>query len=142
MMPREILERGCSILDPVMVPAGFRFAFRDEGTGSGGNYAWGEYVRDDRRLELHFRYSLGLVTYHAAGEIVAHEHLMAAIVGRLHATRYPGFSADPLAGFEDLKADLSEHGKVFLAEKNDDAFRLAAHRAKTFAAKKGLAALP
>lgn len=68
MTPREVLERGVAILDSVLAPAGFRFVLREEGRGSGGDFAWGEYVRGERRLELHYRYSLGNVVYHAAGQ--------------------------------------------------------------------------
>jgi hypothetical protein len=140
MTPRDILMCGKAILDTVLVPAGFHFEFREEDKGSGGAFAWGEFVGNGRRLELHFRHSLGLVAYHAAGERVAHEHLMAAVVGRLHATAYPGFSEEPLSGFENLRADLIAHGRVFLAG-TDEEFRNAARVAQTFAARKGFAAL-
>ena len=139
-MPRDILMRGATILEPVLGPAGFKFEFREADKGSGGFFAWGEFVGNGRRLELHFRESLGMVTYHAAGATVAHEHLMAAIVGRLHATAYPGFSKEPLSGFEDLRADIAAHGTVFLTG-SDDEFRAVARVAQAFAARKGLAAL-
>jgi hypothetical protein len=105
MNPRTILQQGTTILDAVLVPRGFGFEFRSEGLGSGGTFAWGEYVRDDRRLELHFRYSLGLVTYHAAKFTLDHAQYMAAL-GAARRAAYPGFSNDPLDAFRDLSYDL------------------------------------
>jgi hypothetical protein len=66
MTPREILLRGKEELDPLLTPQGFYFEFRSEGPSSGGPFAWGEFVRGDRRLELHFRDSLGLVRLYKA----------------------------------------------------------------------------
>src|SRR5262245_53172019 len=105
MNPRTTLRRGAAILDAVLVPRGFRFEFRGHDLGSGGEFAWGEYVRGDRRLELHFRYSLGLVTYHAAELTLDHSRYMAAL-GAAERAAYPGFSNDPLAAFRDLAHDL------------------------------------
>lgn len=58
MTPKETLLAGVNVLDSVLRRAGFVFEFREEDRGSGGDFAWGEYVRDNRRLELHCRYSL------------------------------------------------------------------------------------
>ena len=80
------------ILEPVLSPHGFRFEFRDAGKGAGGFFAWGEFVRRDRRLELHYRLSLGLVMYHALGKKVSHEAYMREL-GRWENHRYPGFSS-------------------------------------------------
>jgi len=107
MNPRTILEQGTAILDPVLLPRGFRFQFRGEDVGSGGAFAWGEYVRGDRRLELHFRYSLGLVTYHIGDLALAHTLYMVAL-GVAKEAAYPGFSDDPLAAFRDLSHDLEQ----------------------------------
>ena len=68
--PKQTLLAGVGILDSVLSPYGFVFEFRDEGIGAMGPFAWGEFVRGDRRLELHYRYGLGLVTYHADGKQV------------------------------------------------------------------------
>lgn len=61
--PEELLLRGVEILNPSMAAHGFVFGFGASGKGSGGLAAWGEFVRGARRLELNFRYSLGLVCY-------------------------------------------------------------------------------
>jgi hypothetical protein len=103
--PKEALLDGAKILDAVLLPKGFRFQFRKEGKGSGGNFACGEFVREDRRLELHFRQSLGLVRYHVGDQSAFHESYMREL-GGWDQCRYPGFSEDPAAAFHDLAHDL------------------------------------
>ena len=103
--PKEALLDGAKILDAVLLPKGFRFQFRKEGKGSGGNFACGEFVREDRRLELHFRQSLGLVRYHVGDQSAFHESYMREL-GGWDQCRYPGFSEDPAAAFQDLAHDL------------------------------------
>ena len=103
--PKEALLDGAKILDAVLLPKGFRFQFREEGKGSGGNFACGEFVREDRRLELHFRQSLGLVRYHVGDQSAFHESYMREL-GGWDQCRYPGFSEDPAAAFHDLAHDL------------------------------------
>jgi hypothetical protein len=103
--PKEILCAGSVILEPVLSPHGFRFEICDAGKGAGGFFAWGEFVHCDRRLELHYRFSLGLVTYHAAGKKVSHKAYMREL-GRWGNHRYPGFSSGYLDDFHDLVHDL------------------------------------
>jgi hypothetical protein len=103
--PKQALLDGAKILDAVLLPKGFRFQFRKEGKGSGGNFACGEFVREDRRLELHFRQSLGLVRYHVGDQSAFHESYMREL-GGWDQCRYPGFSEDPAAAFHDLAHDL------------------------------------
>lgn len=103
--PKEALLDGAKILDPVLLPKGFQFQFRKEGKGSGGNFALGEFVREDRRLELHFRQSLGLVRYQVGSQSASHESYMREL-GVRDQCRYPGFSEDPAAAFHDLAHDL------------------------------------
>jgi hypothetical protein len=74
--PKEALCNGATILSPTLVSNGFAFHFRNEESGSGGKSAWGEFVRRDRRLELHFRHSLGLVRYHVRKWNASHETYM------------------------------------------------------------------
>ncbi|MGA2222638.1 MAG: hypothetical protein ABSH21_12850 [Verrucomicrobiia bacterium] len=85
------------------------------GSSSGGAFAHGEFVRGDRKLELHFRWSLGLVTYHIGAQKLAHEDYMRALLGRSSASHYPGFSDDALATFEALRQDLVEHCSDFVS---------------------------
>jgi len=140
MQPSDWLQRGVEILAPVLTPCGFEFRAGEADTGSGGPFATGTFVRADRRLEVHFRWSLGLVSYHAAGHTVSHESFMAAVIGRRHASHYPGFSDDPLQAFRDLALDLRESAGVFL-NGSDDEFRSVAVRAEQIAVVRGLNAL-
>jgi hypothetical protein len=103
--PKRSLTAGATILAPLLGSHGFTFEFRDEGRGSGGFFAWGEFVREERRLELHFRHSLGLVTYHVGPLHARHETYMKEL-GVLGRNQYPGFSDDPLDGFRHLANDL------------------------------------
>lgn len=103
--PKEALLAGVKVLDGVLRPSGFAFVFRDEGRGSGGPFSWGEYLRGNRRLELHFRQSLGLVTYHVSALGASHEAYMRGL-GVWGQCRYPGFSDEPMSAFSNLAADL------------------------------------
>jgi len=75
----EILVDGRTILDPVLEPHGFVFEAEREGASSGGAFGSASYRRGDRRLELHYRFSLGLVRYHVGSEFLPHEDLMYAV---------------------------------------------------------------
>ena len=105
ILPLQQLNAGVSILLASLQPAGFTFHLRETGKGSGGNFAWGEFVRLDRRLELHFRHSLGQVQYHVGEHSVRHEPYMREL-GVWSDCRYPGFSDEPLQVFRDLEHDL------------------------------------
>lgn len=109
----EIIQRGADILSPALVPHGFQFKVVSSGNASGGVFAHGEFVRSERRLELHFRYSLGLVTYHIAELSLAHDDYLRALLGRSRAGHYPICSEEPLAAFEALRQDLVEHCSDF-----------------------------
>jgi hypothetical protein len=72
--------------------------------GSGGAFATGRFTRGDQYLELHFRRSLGLVTYGWGGSVLSHADYLAG----LEVTgAYPGYSADALDGFRHLAQDLA-----------------------------------
>ncbi len=104
-------------LAEVLGPAGFEFVQTEDGDGSGGPFASGEFLRGDRRLELHVRSSLGLVRYHFGEESLSHEDLVRG-VRALEAIstegQYPGFSNDPMAGFRHLRNDIDRFGAIFL----------------------------
>ncbi len=104
--PKDVLKKGVKLLKPLLRSKGFRFRFGRAGKGSGGLYAWGEFVRKDRRLELHFRYSLGLVRYHVGQDSASHESYMREL-NVWDQCEYPGFSDDPMDGFARLAHDLS-----------------------------------
>jgi hypothetical protein len=112
---REILQQGADILVPALVPHGFQFSMVISGRGSGGAFAHGEFVRGNRKLDLHFRYSLGLVTYHIGALSLAHNDYMRALLGRSGASHYPSFSEEPLAAFVALRQDLVEYCSDFLS---------------------------
>jgi hypothetical protein len=137
--PKEALFEGVKIIGPLMASNGFTFHFRDEGSGSGGKFAWGEFVRKDRKLELHFRHSLGLVRYHVRKASVSHEAYMREL-GVWAQCRYPGFSDNPMDAFHDLAHDLQfaddflsgrgeSVGRAFAMEKIDASSRKAEHMA-------------
>jgi hypothetical protein len=141
MNPKQILQRGCEVLDPIMTRHGFTFVEGLSGQGCGGLYASGEYVRGDRRLGLFFRYSLGLVTYHIGELSLPHLEYMRALLGRNGENQYPGFSDDPLDGFRHLKHDLENFCTDFLSGTGDE-FKVCVERAAEQAKIKGFAALP
>ncbi len=122
--PRTLLALGREILDPVLEAAGFSFVARDSGKGSGGHYARADYRRGDRRLELHFRRSLGLVRYHVGSASLAHVEYVDAVAGPGAPRDYPGFSDDPRDGFRHLRADLERYGSTFLEGPDEDFLRL------------------
>ena len=112
--PTEIMKSGAAILSPLLTSYGLHFRIGPEGRGSGGLSCEAEFSDGVRVLELHFRYSLGLVTYHRAGQKVSHRAYMKAL-GIADACAYPGFSDDPLDGFRHLRSDLERFGDDFLA---------------------------
>jgi hypothetical protein len=116
----QVLNQGVLLLEPLLVSHGFSLVHGDSGEGSGGRFAICEFRRGDRRLEFHFRYSLGLVTYHLGGMSLSHESFMWSVLGRRHCGHYPGFSAAPLDAFRALLMDLQEHAEDFLSGSDAD----------------------
>jgi hypothetical protein len=114
MPPAEILREGHNVLDPVMLPHGFSFKPGPAGPSSGGPYASGAYVNENRELEIHFRFSLGLVTYHFGKASLDHESYMCALLGTNGGNKYPGFPEDPLDAFKGLAYDLENFATAFL----------------------------
>lgn len=117
----QILQAGCEILDSALLPHGFVRSPPESGPSHGGPFACTWYVRGNRRLEVHFRWSLGLVSYHLGAASLPHERYMLAKLGRGGGNQYPGFSTDPLDGFRHLRHDLEHHCSEFLSG-SDEAF--------------------
>jgi hypothetical protein len=121
------LAAGVELLSPLMHRSGFSFVSLTSGKSSGGWSASAEFRREQggelRRLELHFRHSLGLVTYHLGELALAHTDYMRALAAR---NEYPGFSDDPLDGFRHLLHDLEHYAGDFLAGPGDEFRRCAA----------------
>ncbi len=114
-----------------MGESGFTFVQSAAGRGSGGNFAAGEFIRDDRRLELHVRRSLGLVIYHVGTLSLTHADYMRAMLGPQAGNRYPGFSDDPLDGFRGLAHDLQHYATDFLTGAGQE-FERCHHDAERF----------
>jgi len=116
MNPVEVLREGAAVLASILGPDGFTFVETGSGSSSGGHYASGEFRRENRRLELHVRWSLGLVTYHVGDARLSHQDLTRAVAATRHLhepAQYPGFSDQPVDGFRHLGADLVRFGRVF-----------------------------
>ncbi|MGH9675545.1 MAG: hypothetical protein ACRD36_00460 [Candidatus Acidiferrum sp.] len=94
---------------------GFSFNAGPLGQSSGGPFASGAYLNGNRKLEIHYRWSLGLVTYHFGKTSIDHESYMRVLLGEKGGNRYPGFSDEPLCAFEDLAYDLKNFATAFLS---------------------------
>jgi hypothetical protein len=128
--PESILQAGCGILDPIMNFYGFTFIGGESGIGSGGTFTRGDYVRDDRRLELHFRYTLGLVTYHIGSSSASHRAYMYELLGADGGNHYPRYSDNPLDAFLDLAHDLQNFASDFLSDNGERLIRASLREAK------------
>jgi hypothetical protein len=114
MRPTEALSAGREILDPLMKEHGFVFEEEPSGPSSGGPFASRAHVNRERRLEIHFRWSLGLVTYHFGKTSIDHESYMRVQLGPEGGNKDPGFSDDPLNPFRGLAYDLRYFAAAFL----------------------------
>ena len=110
----DALREGRKHLDPVLRLNGFSFVEGPSGPSSGGPFASGAYVSGDRKLEIHFRHSLGLVTYHMGTLWADHESYMRALLGREGGNKFPDFSENALSQFENLAYDLQHFCSAFL----------------------------
>jgi len=115
MVASQILRSGTEILGAFMTSRGFVYIQEMAGASSGGDFASGAYVREDRKLEIHYRHGLGLVTYHIGNNSLRHETLMRALLGLEGGNHYPGFSDDPMDAFRDLLYDLEHFAADFLS---------------------------
>ena len=117
--PEETLLQGSEFLKPLFTKYGFIFVPLEKGKSSGGPFASASFNRGDRKLEFHFRFSLGMVTYHLGAESITHQEYMCSVLGKPNLSRYPGFSNDPLDAFWDLHDDVENHCIEFLEGTND-----------------------
>jgi hypothetical protein len=102
--PASVMAEGAAVLARELSPAGFTFQLTGCGSSSGGNFAAGRFTRGDQYLEIHFRYSLGLVTYGWGDSQLSHADYLA---GLGQAGAYPGYGTGPLDGFRHLAQDLA-----------------------------------
>jgi hypothetical protein len=135
----DIRRRGVELLTPLFTAHGFAYEPGLADNGSGGFFARGAFVRDNRRLEFSTRYTLGEVVYRVGDRWLAHEDFMRVTAGRGN-HRYPGFSDDPLDAFRDLAADLNQFGGSFFTG-DDIAFGAVIAEAERTRPPRGFAAL-
>jgi hypothetical protein len=114
MTAGESLANGNKILGPFMTARGYAYDQGTAGRSSGGNFTSGAYEREDRKLEIHYRHGLGLVTYLVGLDSLQHEAFMRALLGPEGGNHCPGFSTDPLVSFRDLLFDLEHFAGDFL----------------------------
>ena len=120
--PAKILADGVDILRAILESHEFEYVRGLESAGSGGRFARGSFVREDRHLEFSVRRALGLVRYHVGSVSLSHDEYVRAVSG--FSGEYPGYSAEPLDGFRHLLSDLREHGDIFLSGSTDEFERL------------------
>ena len=112
--PKNKLLAGSEILAPVLRPYGFVFKLEAHDKGSGGPFASGAFSKDNRRMELHFRHSLGMVSYHIGQASLDHETYM-RLLGVYGRNQYPDFPQDPTESFHHLAADVQEYCENFIS---------------------------
>lgn len=111
MTPEQHLMEGVKILSPYLEPLGFRFELLGTGKSSGGALAYGHFVKSGglfdqvRKIEFHFRYSLGLVSYAVGKQALSHQDYV-DLLGQHGQNKYPNFSDDPQESFHCLLWDL------------------------------------
>ena len=123
--PEQHLLDGVKILSTYLEPLSFHFKFLGAGQSSGGHFAYGQFICGDREIELHFRFSLGLVTYKAGNLVLSHEHYI-DLLNKHGQNKYPNFSDVKNDAFGCLKSDLENLLKDF-TENNASQFRQKAH---------------
>jgi|694.fasta_scaffold00672_1 hypothetical protein len=111
--PEEQLRAGAAILGELFEPAGFTFALSTVGNSSGGRFAIGEFIRGNHRLELHYRFGLGIVIYHVGDCSLSHAELMRSQGFSKHA-EFPTILDKSLRGFHAILSDLRKFGGPFL----------------------------
>ncbi|WP_157068068.1 hypothetical protein [Desulfosarcina cetonica] len=110
----DIIQKGADIMAPVFKKYGFVFSIEGEGQSSGGEFAFGSWCKGNRRLEFHYRYTLGLVNYFLGEERIGHQWYLWAVTGKKHSGSYPGNSEDPVDSFSRLKNDIEKYCDIFL----------------------------
>ena len=111
--PEEQLRAGAAILCELLEPAGFTFALLTVGNSSGGRFAIGEFIRGDHRLELHYRFGLGIVIYHVGDCSLSHTEMMRS-QGFSKQAEFPTVLDKSLRGFDAVLSDLRNYGGPFL----------------------------
>ena len=132
MTPEQHLLDGVKILSVYLEPLGFKFQLKETGQGSGGHFAYGHFIKSgglfgkQRKIELHFRWSLGLVGYFIDDLALSHQDYV-DLLDRHGQNKYPNFSDNSQDAFHcllwDLKNllnDFTEHGAAIFKMKAPD----------------------
>jgi hypothetical protein len=101
--PMDLLQRGSSLLAPILESHGFALVEATIVDGSGGSAAVGRWAKTDRSIETHVRGALGIVDYTWGTDRISHKDYLRALGLR---GAYPGFSSDPIQSFQHLAEDL------------------------------------
>ena len=113
MNQKAELISGASCLNWLLSHHGFTFVIEREGNGSGDGFCTGAFVRGKWRLELHFRSSLGLVSYQVGDLALSHGQYLRAQGAE---GQYPGFWKTPRDAFKYLLQDLIDYGQPFFSK--------------------------
>jgi hypothetical protein len=138
--PTETLRAGIAVLLPVLGPHGFEFKEGAAGSSSGGVFASGQFEREDRVLELHFRHALGLVTYRIGTAEIDHENYL-RFAGHWSSHKYPNSGGTPEESFTALASDLVAFFSDFLSGTGEQFKEVAAAHAANPNRFKGFASL-
>jgi hypothetical protein len=98
------------------------------GSGSGGDFAIGRYIKPRRSIELHVRFVLGIVLYRIGDQELKHQDLMACLGIPRERVSYPGYSEEPTDSFRHLRMDLEGPLRGILDGSIDDGFRECVHQ--------------
>jgi hypothetical protein len=122
MNAEELLLQGKEILDPALEPWASQFRATEAGHGSGGHLAVGVYTHGEWSIELHVRWTLGIVNYKFGEATLEHRYFMQLLCVERQAM-YPGFSDDPLDAFRHLRSDLERFAEPFLRRADAEQFK-------------------
>ncbi len=99
-----MMTEGATHLASVLDPLGFTFRVVRTGPSSGGPFCEAEFAGVNRRVELHFRHSVGMVRWHIGDISASHGAYMEAL-GR--SASYPRSQDDEMEAFGCLARDFS-----------------------------------
>ena len=119
--PKNILLNGVKILSVYLEPLNFKFQLLETGKSSGGEFASGQFVCGEKVIELHYRFSLGLVKYKIDNLELSHEEYI-KLLDRVNESKYPNFSDNSMDAFNCLKHDL-ECLLTDFTENDDEIFK-------------------
>ena len=105
LTPQQSLLEGVKILSTYLEPLGFQFKLNGTGNSSGGHFAHGNFYCGDREIMMHYRWSLGLVSYKVGNLVLGHEDYI-DLIDKHGQNKYPNFSNESTDAFNCLRFDL------------------------------------